>query len=264
MKRTEAPLRAAELEASWLAEGPRSVSVDFGSGAPRYLRSLARRSGKRCQSFNAEGCATPGIGVTGDQHARQDALAKHQPGTALTAAARRKSLGGGTVLAGAFIGKTRAAGAADKKAKDKFNRQADTAQGGSLLPRPSMPQLSTLGRTHHSAPHPPLAVHPQGRLAFGSLSPTALGSCLTTTSVPAREVAMQLCLGGLSEFRRAAGFSGAIALCSGYRTQLPGPVPISYPQHLGRIMEVPWTYPDQAPRVFAPTCAGTVSGDAAA
>ena len=115
-------LRAAELEAAWLAEGPRSVSVDFGSGAPRHLRSLARRSGKRCQSFNAEGCATPGIGVTGDQHARQDALAKHQPGTALTAAARRKSLGGGTGLMDASIGKARVAGAADKKAKDKFNR----------------------------------------------------------------------------------------------------------------------------------------------
>ena len=28
----KASLRAAELEAAWLAEGPRSVSVDFGSG----------------------------------------------------------------------------------------------------------------------------------------------------------------------------------------------------------------------------------------
>ena len=70
-------------------------------------------NGKRCQSCNAEGCATPNAGFTGDQHARQDALAKHQPGTALTAAARRKSLGGGTGLMDASIGKARVAGAAD-------------------------------------------------------------------------------------------------------------------------------------------------------
>ena len=153
-------------------------------------------NGKRCQSCNAEGCATPNAGFTGDQHARQDALAKHRPGTVLTASARRKSLGGGTILAGAFIGKTRVAGAADKKAKGEFNRQADIAQGSLLLPRPSMPQLSTLGRTHQPAAHQPLATHPQGRLALDSCLPTALESCLPTTAVPARKVAMRSLLLG--------------------------------------------------------------------
>ena len=74
-----------------------------------------------------------------------------------------------------------------------------------------------------------------------------------------------MCLDGLSEFRRAAGFSaGATALCSGYLIQLPGHVPANYHGHLERVMEVPWTYPDRASRVFALTCAGIVSGDAAA
>ena len=41
-------------------------------------------------------------------------------------------------------------------------------------------------------------------------------------------------------------------------------MPVNCPQHLGSVMEVSWTYPGQSPRFVAPTCAGTVSGDAAA
>ena len=97
MLAAKASLRAAEVEAAWLAEGPRSVSVDFGNGVTEvFTFTNVMINGKRYQRCNLEGCSAPYIGVTGDQHARQHALAKHRPETALAAAARRKSLGGGT------------------------------------------------------------------------------------------------------------------------------------------------------------------------
>ena len=75
----KALLRAAEFEAAWLAEGPHSVSVDFGSEVTEvFTFTSAMINGKRCQAATRKAArplilASPATSTRGSTRSRSAA-----------------------------------------------------------------------------------------------------------------------------------------------------------------------------------------------